>query len=229
MNLALQYNFSMENVVQYRRNLPHIHPQDAILFITFLLAGTIPVPVLRRLKEERKQRIKEACDKFKGRELEKETYNIDKRYFKQFDDFLDLNSSGLYWLGDENVARIVANRIHELDGLRYSLIAYTIMSNHVHLLFDTTNIYESTAVDGKGKTRNYPVADTMRSLKGNTSRKCNQQLKRNGSFWYNESYDHYVRDESELNRIINYIINNPVKAGLVDDWRDWKFTYLAER
>ena len=49
---------------------------------------------------------------------------------------------------------------------------------------------------------------------------------KDGAFWHHESYDHYVRDE-ELNRIIQYIVNNPVKAGMVEDWRDWKFTYLA--
>jgi hypothetical protein len=35
-----------------------------------------------------------------------------------------------------------------------------------------------------------------------------------------------VRDEDELERIVLYIINNPVKAGLVDDWNDWPFTYV---
>jgi putative transposase len=68
----------------------------------------------------------------------------------------------------------------------------------------------------------------MRLLKGSTSRLCNKELNRTGKFWHHESYDHYVRDEAELDRIIKYIVNNPVKAGLVNDWKDWKFTYLAK-
>ena len=45
------------------------------------------------------------------------------------------------------------------------------------------------------------------------------------AFWHNESYDHYVRGEKELARIVEYILNNPVKAGLVEDWQEWRFNY----
>jgi REP-associated tyrosine transposase len=34
-------------------------------------------------------------------------------------------------------------------------------------------------------------------------------------FWQKESYDHWVRDQAEFERIRVYIENNPVKAGLV--------------
>jgi len=35
-----------------------------------------------------------------------------------------------------------------------------------------------------------------------------------------------VRNEREFTRILAYIVNNPVKAGLVDEWRDWPYTYV---
>ena len=47
-----------------------------------------------------------------------------------------------------------------------------------------------------------------------------------GSFWQAESYDHVVRN-GELERIISYVLENPVKAGLVEDWEQWPYTYLA--
>ena len=43
-----------------------------------------------------------------------------------------------------------------------------------------------------------------------------------------ESYDHVVRDGEELDRIIAYVLNNPVKAGLVKNWRQWKWSYVRE-
>ena len=49
-----------------------------------------------------------------------------------------------------------------------------------------------------------------------------------GEFWAHESYDHYVRDAEEWNRIIAYVLNNPVKARYVADWRDWKWNYRRE-
>ena len=217
----------MDNEVKfYRRNLPHIHPKDGTFFITFLLAGAIPVTVLNSLIEEKNQNIKTVKQKFNDKQLAREIYNIDKLYFGKFDEYLFNKSKGPFWLAKKTISQIVADKLHALDKIRYELIAYTIMSNHVHILFNTTGFNASTSAKKSGKTKNYPVADTMRLLKGSTSRLCNKVLNRSGKFWHHESYDHYVRDEDELNRIIKYIVNNPVKAGLVEDWKDWEFTYL---
>ncbi len=52
-------------------------------------------------------------------------------------------------------------------------------------------------------------------------------VNRNGALWQSESYDHIVRNGKEYSRIINYILLNPVKAGLVENWQDWELTFLA--
>ncbi|HUR98602.1 MAG TPA: hypothetical protein VMZ26_11110 [Pyrinomonadaceae bacterium] len=65
----------------------------------------------------------------------------------------------------------------------------------------------------------------MKSIKGYTAREANKILNRKGSFWEAESYDHEVADDEEFNRIVRYVLNNPVKAGLVKDWRDWKWNW----
>lgn len=119
------------------------------------------------------------------------------------------------FLRKPEIAQIVANKIHEYDRKYYDLIAYCVMSNHVHLLFDTVN-YENTN-----------ISYTMKLIKGGSALSCNQKLKRKGRFWQKESYDHYVRNYKELENIEHYIVQNPVKAGLIEDWQDWKFTYWA--
>ena len=77
----------------------------------------------------------------------------------------------------------------------------------------------------KDKDSFYSLAEILQSLKRHTARQSNLVLGRSGAFWQDESYDHIVRDEAELERIIKYVIYNPVKAGLVDDWTEWKWTY----
>jgi REP element-mobilizing transposase RayT len=66
-----------------------------------------------------------------------------------------------------------------------------------------------------------PIAEASRVLqwlKGTTAREANLALGRTGQpFWQREPYDHWVRDERELERITAYIENNPVRAGLVAD------------
>ena len=68
-------------------------------------------------------------------------------------------------------------------------------------------------------------SEIMHSLKRYTARQANLILEREGQFWQHENYDHVIRDDGELDRIINYVIENPVKAGLVQHWRDWEWTY----
>jgi REP element-mobilizing transposase RayT len=232
MNVAprtyMEGKMSENETIFYRRDLPHVHPKGAIFFITFRLAGSIPVEVLQRLRRERECELQQLRKKYSGEEFDREKYKLEKRHFGRMDEWLDRASTGPHWLGEKRIARIVAERIHELDGKNYDLFAYSIMSNHAHLSFDTSEYGQTSATNIAGKTKDYPVADTMRLLKGSTSRFCNQELQRTGAFWHKESYDHYVRDDAELYRIIEYIVNNPVKARLVKHWQDWEFTYLKK-
>jgi hypothetical protein len=44
-----------------------------------------------------------------------------------------------------------------------------------------------------------------------------------GRFWQQESYDHWVRDVEELERIVLYIEQNPVRAGLAGAPELWPY------
>lgn len=205
--------------IQYRRNLPHIHPDGYPLFITFRLAGSLPVDVILDLKSQREREWQEAANKSSLALQE-----FEERYFNLFDEWLDNCNASPRYLENTSIAQIVSEKILEMQSNRYGLIAYCIMPNHVHLLIEN-HIKEMAG--HRGKSARYPVTETLRLLKGSTSRYCNQVLGRSGQFWHDESYDHFVRSEEELERIIQYILNNPVKAGLVKEWKDWKYTYVS--
>ncbi|HEX8847496.1 MAG TPA: hypothetical protein VF791_22830, partial [Pyrinomonadaceae bacterium] len=64
-----------------------------------------------------------------------------------------------------------------------------------------------------------------KTIKGFTAREANKLLNLTGQpFWQDESYDRWVRDETELKRIIRYIEHNPVSAGLVAKPEDWPWS-----
>jgi hypothetical protein len=66
-------------------------------------------------------------------------------------------------------------------------------------------------------------------LKGCTAREANLVLGRTGQpFWQAESYDHWVRDENQFERIVAYIENNPVKAGFVTRPEDYPWSSAAK-
>ena len=73
-----------------------------------------------------------------------------------------------------------------------------------------------------------PLNIIMHSLKSWTANQANGLLGRNGQFWEHESYDHVVRSDEEFHRVVNYVLNNPVKAGLVRDWREWRWSWKRE-
>lgn len=88
------------------------------------------------------------------------------------------------------------------------------MPNHVHVLLRPLT--------------SMPVI--TRWLKGSTARQANLILGRTGeSFWQDESFDHCVRDEVELDRIVRYVEHNPVSAGLASNPRDWPWSSARSR
>jgi putative transposase len=212
----------------YKRNLPHWQPQDRIFFITFRLEHSLPSAVLEALRRERAREERFIRAHQQSSRHHQELYELDKKYFGAYDTWLDrCLSESPAWLAQVPVAQIVMDELYRLDGIRYILLAFCIMPNHVHLLIDTAGLTASSPGNQGGMVRNYPVTASLRLIKGRTARYCNQVLGRSGPFWHAESYDHVVRNDQELSRIRQYIRDNPIKAGLVVDWMEWPFTYVA--
>ena len=205
----------------YRRNLPHIQPPGATFFITFSLTGSIPKHILQQYITEKRKL--EAADKQKQDTPEKK-----REWFRKFEETLDQANNGPVWLKNEQIARLVAESLHHLNGKVYSLISYCIMANHVHVVFTPLETQPSVTDDKQTHDMRYhSLASIMHSLKSYTAQKANQILGRSGAFWQHESYDHCIRNRDELHRIIRYVLNNPVKIGLVKEWKEWKWNYLS--
>ncbi|MBI3788587.1 MAG: transposase [Ignavibacteriales bacterium] len=202
--------------IYYRRNLPHYNPPCATFFITFRLNGSLPRDVVKRLEEQYRQDIKVLKDSKGEKELQKEKISVlQKRYFGKFDDLLDGNTLGPHWLQEEKIATIVMEALTRRDGKVYNLNAAVIMPNHLHVVF---------AIEQPDLSE--PLYKALQSLKRYTALKANKILQRSGAFWQHESYDHVVRDGNELEKIIHYVLKNPVKAGLVKHPSKWKWLYV---
>ncbi len=210
----------------YRRNLPHFQPIGAAFFVTFRLKGSIPKNKLFKLKQDFEDNILQLkmADTL---HLEKAIYDEHKRFFAKYDSLLDNIKTGPHHLKKPEIASIVIEQMHRHDGELYELVAYCVMSNHVHLLIDTgIQLPKDPTILDIGQLDFEPLENIMKTIKGASSRYANLELGQKGTFWQNESYDHYVRNERELNNIIGYILDNPVKAKLVKKWEQYPFSYL---
>jgi putative transposase len=169
----------------YRRHLPHWHPEEASLFVTWRLAGSLPASAI-------------GCNDFVA-----------------LDRVLDQASHGPVWLDGSRVADMVCEVIQQGAVRRLFLLGgYVVMSNHVHLL----------------ALPFVPAARVTRWIKGMSARYANRILNRTGTaFWQHESFDHWVRNSREYERILHYIHHNPVRAGLVSNPEQWPWSTAAAR
>jgi putative transposase len=199
----------------YRRNLPHIQPVDAALFVTFRLIDSLPRSVLERMAEQRRY-LETKLGQVKVQNPESGSLKVARRQFALLESCLDRADRGPTWLADERIAKVVADALHFRDGKQYRLDAFSVMPNHVHVVFKP--MISATGVQ--------PLASIMHSLKRNTAKNANAMLQRLGAFWEHENFDHYIRNEAEWERIVNYVLENPVKAGLARSWQEWPWSYV---
>jgi putative transposase len=216
----------------YRRNLPHIILPHSIYFITFRLHNSLPQSKIIQLKEEYNEQCKPFINRHNIPQANDKLIQIAEDYFYNFDEILHNCGDGPVWLRIDSIAKIVADALHFRDKKVYDLFAYTIMSNHVHIIIrpitDTENnlIYNLENENKLGRSKcDYLLGIILESLKRFTAHKANKELGRTGNFWQHENYDHMIRNYDELITKTEYILNNPVKAGLVDSPEKWQWNY----
>jgi REP element-mobilizing transposase RayT len=106
----------MKKRIFYKRKLPHWQPAFSDFFVTYRLAGSVPVNVIQYLSKK----YEVAYEK--------------EKYFAEWEYFLESSDNGPRWLSNASVAELVLNSLKYKNNLDYSLWAATIMSNHVHIV-----------------------------------------------------------------------------------------------
>ncbi len=115
----------------------------------------------------------------------------------------------------KDIATMVQESLFFHDKKKYSLIAWVIMPNHVHVLLRPLPDVELEAV--------------LHSIKSDTAHEANKTLDRSGQFRQHESYDRYIRNEKHFANVIKYIERNPVKARLCKAPVEWEFSSACYR
>jgi REP-associated tyrosine transposase len=132
----------------------------------------------------------------------------DRKRRMQLEAYLD-NGRGECYLRRSEIGGLVDEALRFYHGKRYDLFAWVVMPNHVHALFKT------------GRT---PLGTVIGDLKEFTARKANKLLHRSGQFWAHDCWDTYIRNAEHELKTRRYIENNPTKAFLVRDPKDWPWS-----
>jgi putative transposase len=174
----------------YHRRLPHWLPPGQDVFITWRLHGSLPGKIPPPAKN-----------------------SSPGQAFAHYDHFLDNTQAGPLWLKDPRIAECVLEAMIEVQKKQMGQVrAYTLMTNHVHILLTPL-----VALD-----------KITHQIKGATARRANLILSRTGApFWQDESFDHWVRSPAEHDKIRKYIERNPVVAGLAARPEDWPWSSVS--
>jgi REP element-mobilizing transposase RayT len=101
-------------------------------------------------------------------------------------------------------------------GKKYNLYAAVVMPDHVHLILTPLTDVERKLI--------VPLQEITKGIKGFSAHAINRQLKSRGTVWQEESFDHVLRSSESLDAKIFYILENPVRRGLVA--RSWEYRWM---
>jgi len=224
--LHYYFLYNMNKKEAYRHILPHFQRSGQTYFITWDLQSAVPPKALARYSQgletlmsqirflEKQQPNSPEIDRIKL-----EYYSVRRQYIKAYDDLLDSYKNPKINLAKPEYLEINFESLQFWEGIRIRNIAFTIMPNHIHWVVKL--------LDKDNSGNPVYLQDLLQSVKRFSSNKINKAEKRSGVLWQKESFDTIIRNEKHLFNAINYTLNNPVKAGLVSDWREWKGTWCC--
>ena len=119
------------------------------------------------------------------------------------------------WILPEGVRDIVIDTCLAGNDRKFRLYAVVVMPDHVHLLLAPLS-------DADGPIS---VAEIMQVIKGASAHRINRALGRKGPVWQQEFFDRALRREDSVLDKIEYILGNPVGAGLVKNPLDYRWIW----
>ncbi len=106
--------------------------------------------------------------------------------------------------------------MHDI-GEKFDLRVAVVMPDHVHMIFTPLIARQAMEVCS--------LAEIMDAIKGSSAHKINRALGRKGRVWQAESFDHVLRSSESLDAKIEYLLENPVRAGLVRQWQEYPWLW----
>ncbi|CAN5355673.1 transposase [soil metagenome] len=175
--------------------LPHFNASHAYQHVTFHLADSLPAEAMSRIALE-----------IEGFPEDKKSYERRKR----LEDILDAGA-GSCILRRSEVAEMTEKCLLHFDGERCNVIEWVVMPNHVHVLIEQREGWE--------------VGDLVGSWKKWSARRIHQMMPEDAPevVWQRDYWDRFIRNEAHFCAVVHYIHNNPVKARLVGEAKDYRW------
>jgi len=114
---------------------------------------------------------------------------------------------------------VLASCVHDA-GTRYTLHVAVVMPDHVHLIL--------TPEIDSARQEVYPLHSIMRGIKGASAWQINRLSGKHGHVWQEESFDHVLRSSESLDAKIQYVMENPLRRGLVSNSGEYRWLWRRQ-
>lgn len=208
----------MEKKDLYRQTLPS-YPGKAWM-VTLCLWNAVPPGALsnytNRLKElQWKIDYRKKHQQYDRmlKELENKYSQVRRYYFNAFDRRLAQQTDQAINLCQPGITSIILEVLSFWAASHIENYAWCIMPNHVHWVFRTRE------KDHRGKPVSLP--EIIESVKNDTAQQINTLLERQGPLWHPDNFDLLLKNDKQLHRAIEFTLNNPIVAKLVNAPNQW--------
>jgi len=187
----------------YTRHLPHWRQPGATYFVTFRLADSLPEAKRAELANLRTFWERDHPEPRSERDWEEHAREMIGRVESWSDE-----GHGECYFREPRWADDLRDRLHQFQNQRYHLGCWVIMPNHCHAVLRP---FES-----------HDLEDLIGGMKGVVAHRINAALGQAGSIWQDECFDRIIRDTAHLERVIQYIGRNPLRARIPRSrWYRW--------
>jgi len=109
---------------------------------------------------------------------------------------------------------VISELLKTAKDLRFRILCYCLMPDHLHVIISPGD-------------SNLPLSKFLNTFKGRTTT-IFRTMKGFEKIWQRSAFDHIIRAEEGLKAVIEYIINNPVRKGIVEKAEDYTYSKWFE-
>ena len=129
--------------------------------------------------------------------------------FQQYSLIICTRDRRPFFTDAETVTAVLASIRRCAEACQFAGIAYCFMADHVHLVVAAMA----------------PNSDLMTFTSRWKQRAGYEHRRRTGEYlWQPSHFDHVLRDEEQTRRAVRYVLENPVRKGLVREFEEYPFS-----
>ena len=200
-------NFQPKTLSFARGRLPHWEVEFGRYFVTLYLKNAIPTHAAAQ--------IRRYSNEYNRLPPGSEKARLNRYIFPLMEEWLDRCEGESLLVRPEIASMLMEALEFRIAHRQWEIPAYVIMPTHLHLF--------AGRPDGR-------ILEEISLFKRWTSRKAGVLLNMDGRFfWHSECFDHWSRSAEVEEKYIQYIQQNPVKAGLFSNYLDWPYGSWGRR